>query len=1684
MERLEAFLARFDDPSKILGSIRRLLALKDPLVAPAKTFLRERQSRQFETWDFPVTIQTVADINEGRLLSLPPGARRFQPYRRIIGEILDLHIHTRFPRLLAELANRPNLFFSGVFYPQELDVANMEMISAHHGTFYVVRADLKVGRRGRQTEQVTVVLKPTDMTVESILTFTIQFLNRRLPPDVREKIGPLLAPTIVAIDDVYGILELVPGKNGVEFLPRGIKTGNLQDLRTNEFPPDLDLSREEVLQIGREFAKQAVMAYYLRLYDRKPDQLMIHRTARGQLAFSHIDFGRALKRNYALPWKRHYDPSRPALTFRTHQIPYFEAAAGFIYLPHFIPAAFRHDLSPFDGPLRETIIETFVLMAREIKANAREIFGLFKYLIGCRTQYRLSEVADSCVESEDVDEVNRSILTLEDPRETIEAVLNLAYHEREGTAAIRVGGDNEDQGIYRRAMLSGDRVTSLRDEKEGGRGYRLIDYHRLGRVSYDDERKILRIEFGQQPERVIRHVEENFSRRLARYIRQFPGDPSHIEMEISSDGSVAVRKKSPEEAVGFRRQLNFPQDIMREINEAGSGFAPKPHVLAHADAYRKIPPADDYLEDEISKQRFIIAHDLESREILQFVRAVEPEDEDHPSPLREAMAEIIRYLLANPDFLGDKDPYESINQLVVSLGRKHLPRQWPDGRTMALEFLPGEFFEPPVSTSIFSVYSDLDLSHFVHLILTCRFADELGRRAALARPDLRLLRLGALLHDLNVLDRPFREVLMEPSGRLSRPILTAVLDRHADISVRIYQTLIADGRLDLDGVVDHEALGRILRAHHADLKSSAGGNLRRIQQILHLADNIAVFSDRTRPDHWNRGFLRLEDTAPRWIDAQLSRGLIDPVIWESAQGFFSDRANQPLLRRLDRLSAFYPQCYSALQMAASLHLGLNPQHPNPMADFRERHGADLVNRIFDNLMKSGLAVRDKIKVLNRLDSIGPMFRSDGPADFAFINAGAQPVQRVVELIIRFVTERRVVILMGTLPRVIKAYERFQTQFPALPISERERVRVIAGERRLQFVTHSYPYEAEFKMPFHQIIRSYRQEKNAMAAFCLIPFERFMSSYAPTDDPERRVRKLEKASDVEKLMTSDHVRAEADRYLKWESTKRHLTFDDRGKERFRRILLGGFTNREVLLFYDATIQGDPPFQRALREVIGALRENPNYLSDRSVYYSIQELVRSLGQIHFYADDAPSASPSAALRTFLQDHHLTHCVPLTSLLDALKPQFNFVKHNISISLQLAVLLGRKWEAADGTRLDPAQWRRICAGTLLTGQLLSDESIADYALSPEDVSAHRSLRHLLSEWSGSMVALMERYREMCRGIEDDEWPEIRNLFDEAPLSKSNTICFLLIQTSLVFSSFCDFSKVENWKRGWVHIAPNDLESLWEFVGAQLLRLCSAPAGNSLDSFGKIMRAFCAGDGPETLNRHARATHSYIRLHNALSLAAELRYGLKARGFDLFHNVRILYGTEMADTLTDAIMSADFPLREKVKFARKLRILAAALGTEKLLPEQIYFIHTDHPLGVPPVEDLTQMLQDRSETGNRGAPLLIPAGDYDRTERVLLHFQDRLSGGQRRHLMERAKFLVGESYPLLIKEKSLLRTGFFESRISDFRRRQNLSTRNIFLPVGELLDFQKRDDPPDAELAGREKGLFFFRTWMKLFE
>lgn len=1630
---LRAFAEAFDDPAAVVDEVRRVRAMADAFVAPGARFLERPASPNHDTWEYPITLWSLLEVERGILLALPPGSRRFAALRAAAPRIVEEQLQAVFPRLVPEISNRPNLFFPGVFFPHEIGVRNVEMISARHGTFYVSEVELDLAGEG---EPARVVAKPADMGVEAIATHTIRDLNRRMKPAVRERIGPIAVPTTVSIAGRYGVMERVPGRNGVEFLPQGVATGGIPEFDRLEYPAALDLERDDVLAIGREFAKQAVMAFYLRLYDRKPDQLMIHRGPDGRLRFTHLDFGRGVKRRYALPWKRHYDPHRPAIDLRDHEIPYLEAASAILYLPHFIPARYRGDLDPWAGDLRAAIVETFVGWAAELKANADVVLEWYRYLVGQATQYRPHEVPEVAVVEEDIAAVRDGLLALDDPREAIEAILALARHERRGTTPVEEEEAADASSPYMRALESGPRTTRLAPACDSPPVYRLRDPREAGVVLYDPDARTLSIAFGRSPDRAIERVAA-ISRALAAWIRSVPGPKENVVAEIAADGAVEVRAGPL-----VRRDLRLPDEVVRDLAGALSGRAPPPHVVDLAEAYRawrRARPEADYLRREVEKASLVMANDLAGREILQFYLAQEERD----SPLRPALEEMIGFLLSNPDFLVDKDPFDTINQYVVSLGRKH--------RFVAPlrpEDLPADLRGEPVADAALRLYAGageaevvrLELGpHRVHLEILVRFADEIARRAGLDAAERRRLLLAALLHDLSVLDPAFRRVVMEPCGRSWAPFVEEALDRHAEIAVRVIDSL--GDRLPLPAEVRAD-IRALVASHHRGGTPAA--------EILHLADNLAVFGDQTRPDNWIRGAYGLGEIAPRWIDAQRERGLVSEGIHRAARAFFADAEARPLLRALDEVSAPYVKCFNALHLAAMLRWGLHPHHPGLLEELRERHGRARVDRIWATVLRSDLTVREKVQIIYRIHDIAPMFEAEGVESYAFVNASARPVQRTVETVEQFLAEGRTAILVGFFPRVVKTYERLVEA--GISGEALDRVVGIAGEMRLQFVRYSFPHEARFEVPFHRVIRRFRQERGAIGRTCLIPLRRFFEARsdeaAPAGD---RYLALGKADDVPEA--DSVVEAEAGRYRTWYATAPVGSFDAPERERFRRIILDGFQNRDVLLFYRATLPAGSALEAPLGEVIGALRENPNYLVDRSHYYGIHELVRSLSLIHF-----PQAS-RAGLRDRVEAVARGLGLGIDDIAGLLEPPRGEVAFGLQTfvsAIEIAHHLARSFPGADRRRL--ARW--IAAASAL----VDDPAVGAYLLSPEDMATNATLR----------ASLLEAPRDLAGRIAARA-PDVAALSN--PATPGDEVLHAIAQTALYLAHYADESRIENWRRAKIDIGPEDIREVggaWlGEIGPRLAPPLRAALAAALDDLGRP-----GGEGIDLLNRIAGLGDDYLILYNALTVAAELRWGLQPRGLDVVGNVRMMYGTRVTEMILDGIFNAQMPPRDKVKFARKLRMWADALRPEAEAFDEVRFLNADSIAALARVEEVRAVLG--------GRVLFVLAGSHEKASVVFGRVADGLGASDRAALGRNLRVLVGEDQPVLMKEKTTLLTEEIGARIRAWRAGAGVGRRVALAPAEVVLDLGAVASPPfpRPEATPADSALDFFRAWVRRFE
>lgn len=1594
-------LARFEDPARILDQLDALCASGDPLVAPPSAFLERPGDPHHERWPYPINFWTCMEIDAGRLLALPPGSRRYGFLRKHIPDLLDAQRNARFPRLAAELANRPNLFFPGVFFPHEIELREIEMASAHHGQAYVSMAEFALAG---ESEPARVCLKPAPMGVEAIVSHTLRMLSRLTSPAFRARWGVLRAPTIVSIRDpatgaAYGILEYLPGKNGVEFLPRGVATGGLRALHKNEYPEDLHLTRDEVFFVAREFAKQAVLAYYLRLFDRKPDQILFDRDAEGRLTAAHIDFGRGIKRNYALPWKRHYDPTRAPLEFDDHEIPYFEAAAGLLYLPHFIPAAHR-DLSPFEGPLAEEIEKTFVAWAKHIRANTENVVESFSYLLGETTQYRSEEVFTTAVTPDDLAAVYAGLEALDDPRETIRSILALARHERDGTTPT-----------HRLHDPCGDRSLRLVAKTDD---YELADPRARGFVRYDAEEKILDIAFAKEPEKVLHELEASYSPRLTAFLKRTGTRLTDLRLAVRADGE-AVALWTAGRSVARRRD-RVPEEICDEITQSWATRFARRMLHRFPEIARSIAAGRDPFsgakdnnpwEREVEKHRLIFAADPGGREVLAFLAELEPKG----TPLRCSFEEVLGDLYAVGDFLLDKDPFDTVSAYLVGLGKKYgfVPPPAPS------DFPPLLRRDEAALADLAERFADDELvPHRVHLLLITALADEIGARLDLDEAERRRLLWAAALHDLNVFDPAFRRVLLEPGGRTLARFMTEALDAHPHVTASVFDRLRAAGELPCPADIDLDALRSDLLRHHR--RSEDGATT--IEQILHLADNLAVFGDGARPDNWNRGPLPLAESGPRWIEAQVRRGQTSEAVAEAAMRLFTEEDGRETIAALEAVSFPYLSAFDALHLTALLRWGLHPLHPGLREELAGRYGREEVDLLFDRVVASNLTARDKVLVLSRVDDLGPLIPRIARGAHRFLNASVRPVQRTVEAILDSVKKGETVILVGYFPRAVKAFQRTLAA-GVLARDEIERIVVACGTKRLQFIHYSYPYEADFDRPFHEVIDAYRKETGETGRIVLIPFARFFEALGEKreaveriDPGERRgevVRGEEATSDLARfakvsrgrLEIPEKVEAEARRFLRrFGGAAAARNVDAVEAERFRRILLSGFTNREVLYFYAATTPEGAPLRAALADAIEALHENPNYLSDRSFYYGLHEITKSLSLVHFPRPGVPPDMPPPP-----------------------RPELAFALDAFRVASEIAPALCRR------ARLDEASAARIAGNLRRASVMTRDEVVGEYLLSPEDLRTNAALRD----------ALRLRPKGLYERIEAEGGVAMNEKEEE------------VFHAALFLAFHADRYRIENWREA--HILPRLPEDL-------------------------------PGEVARTLEDAARRSAPVVELYNALSLAAEFRWGLSPRGLDLIANVRTLQGSELADLIIDAVVASPLNARDRVKFARKIRIWAAPFapakaggaatlfpgdGGRRERPKRLRFLHCDRmsarrfsAFGFT----FPGLLDEVLETDD-GETQWIVAGSYEHAGDFVREAASRLSEKD----LRRFHLAVSEETLLLVKEPSLRYTDAVRARLRRYRADEKITRRRFLAPATLLLDLPepKRAEPPKGDPSYR---------------
>ncbi len=1638
---LLSYLRGFRNPEAVAREVLTLMDLDDPYVAPPDQFYADPGDYRFETWEYYVNARSIHESDEGRLLCLPPGSNRFQTYRDVAPTIINDQIETNFPHLQTELANRPNLLFPGVFYPQEINLLNMEMISLHHGTNYVVRADLDL--EGREQPQ-TVVLKPAPMGVEAIVTSMLDELNRRMPAELRGDVGPIRVPSIVSVGDRYGILEYVSGDNGVELLPDGIQTGSIHRLKANEYPDELDLSRQGLLDLAGEFAKQAAVAYYLRQYDRKPDQMLFHARGNGRYEVTHIDFGRAVKKNFALPWKRYYATDRAPLLFEDHQIPYFEAAACMIFLPHFIPRELAGDVPAYEGVLRDRMEDAFVRLATFFRNNHHVIEQHLQYLVGEKTQFDPKEVENQNIQPEDVEEVSRALRSLEpSPEDVFQTALNLCRRERDGTTPTE--SVEPDGDLYRRLARPGGARRRLASTATEPHPYRLLDYKRGGSIEYDRNNQVLTLRSGTQPQTVLDRLEEYYSPQLAEFIRSFGTLPAGVVVKVLPDGRSEVRY--PEG--GVRKDIQFPEDALREVRQVAGGFAAPAHVREFIEQFhrrRRVEPDADLMEQETERQTIVFDYELEGREILQCYQKTLDTDRS-----REAFQEVIDQILSNDDYLADKDPYKSINNLVAGAAHKYGflrplgAEDEPDGHDLG--DLYGRVFQLYNEELPTEHFPDQPSHHILHARCMLKLGEYYGDRMDITGARRSLLRAAILLHDLNLLDAEFCQLLSEPNGRLDRRILETYLKQHNLLTVENLRQLQDDGRLPLPGSLDNETLRDLLEHHHRPDHLTDQND--RLPQILHVVDTLAVFADQTRPAHWNRGYLRFRDLGPQWLHAQRDRDLIDEPVHRIGQELFEDGA-EDMIREIDQEAGLFSVFHNGVELAGSLNQGLDPQNPGLLEELRRRHGATTVDRIWNRVLRSFLPVEDKLRLIRRMDDLAPLFERHELEEYAFINCSPRPVQRAVRLIREHLEEDRLVILVGLFPQVTRTYRRFLDDHGRQSGDRLNRIVVIAGLRRLQFLRHSYPFEAEFTRPFHRIIRQYRQEEGIEHDLCMIPFFEFEKHYAPGEEAPVRIRELEKASELEEFTVPESVREEGVRYRHWKRNQPPFAIDELERERFRRILLSRFTNRDVLHFYNQTIDDRPTVQQALKEGLGALRENPNYLSERRSRYQLHELVRSLSQIHFFGSEEPRAVER--IRSLLNREADGDLLPQTlDLLRSYGADLNFFQNTLGLA---AEILTRLTEPLD------VDLPALIFTTVASGIFSQDEDIKDYLLSPEDISYNRSVRRRVISHSVPIVEMVQE-TEAFQSLSPERQKRVTGLLEGA----EPPVEYGLVQTALYLAFYIDRSRVENWERGRHIIRRRDILSLLPPLEEMLPRHISEQASRAvIERTEDLVRT----EGTGLFNRLSRPSYAYIYLYNALSLASDLRYGLFQGGQNSLQNIRLLFGVERTNLLLEGIYDSDVSVREAVKICRKLRPLAAALRHHPENPDSLTFLNVERP-------GTWHLALDRETPASH----YLLVGDFVNS----VKFWRNLKENQPEET-DRCYVLVGPDYPLLIKETSLAYTDYLRQQVGTFRSDQQPVGRYMLMPARALLE----EAPPPPEpvlLSYRNKpaGLFI-NAWLTLFD
>jgi hypothetical protein len=400
----------------------------------------------------------------------------------------------------------------------------------------------------------------------------------------------------------------------------------------------------------------------------------------------------------------------------------------------------------------------------------------------------------------------------------------------------------------------------------------------------------------------------------------------------------------------------------------------------------------------------------------------------------------------------------------------------------------------------------------------------------------------------------------------------------------------------------------------------------------------------------------------------------------------------------------------------------------------------------------------------------------------------------------------------------------------------------------------------------------------------------------------------------------------------------------------------------------------------------------------------------------------------------------------LLDPLGGELNFFKESLEEAIRHFEVL------SDHDTAKPDELFLI----LSAGWIATDDAWRDYLLSPEDISYNGILRRQLR----SNMPEFSRETLRSQGLEQLPSDTREAVLESWKNPDSRTLA--LVQTALYLSLCVDFSRIENWERGHRRVITRDLSHFLPPLERLLEQAFSSDLSGWVISRVKdrLNKGLLS-----SLNDHAERTHSYILLFNAVTHASELRYGLFPGAVNSLDNVRELYGAVPVNHLLDGIVQSDLSALESLKIVRKIRPMASALQKSDLPPKGLRILNVNRS-------------GTWTRTGTDGRPLIL-TGELANA----ISFWKTIREEQP-DLRERCYFLVGEEYPLLLKETTLSRTGDLRKAVENWRNEHDRSGQYLFLPAQEILEdlsAANLERPPD--FSGSRSTLYF-QAWLDLYE